>query len=565
MAKTLETTVAVLFVALFGWAGGKCCLAVQDPAQTPTAPEASVHQDYYDIGDIHRQVTTDSPAAQLWFDRGLAMCYGFNHEEAIRCFRKSLMADPKMSMAYWGLAYAMGPNINNMEIPAHQIAQARFALDLAELHWNSCSEVEKGLIAALGERYQTPVPELEQRIEMNTSYAEAMRKLRQEFPDDPTVAALFAESLMNLRPWDHWTKEGTAAEETPEILQTLEAAMEQWPEHPALCHLYIHAMEASPHPEKALPAANRLRGLVPGSGHLIHMPTHIDVLVGDYEQVIQTNLKAIQVDQEFVDREGVLNFYTLYRIHNYHFVVYGAMFDGQSELAMKTARELVRQIPPPMLQEQTDFLDAFVPMPLHVMIRFGRWEDILKEPQPAESLPMTTAVWHYARAIAFAATEQVAEAEAEQRKFTTAVSKVPETSFLFNNSSLDILKVAAEMIAGEIEYRRGNYDVAFKHLRQAVELDDALHYDEPWGWMQPARHALGALLLEQRQFAEAEQVYRADLQKRPHNPWSLHGLTAALTAQGKSEEAAKFLAEFERASSRSDIQIDRSCFCKLKE
>ena len=527
--------------------------------------EPSEQGAYYDIGNIHREVTSGNQAAQLWFDRGLAMCYGFNHEEAIRCFRKALLEDSRMSMAYWGLAYAMGPNINNMEIPAHQIAQAAFALEMAQLYSQPCSDAEKKLIVALANRYATPVPDVTDRLEMNRAYADAMRELRDEFPDDPTIAVLFAESLMILRPWDHWSKDGKPAEETPEILRTLEKSMQQWPEHPALCHLYIHAMEASPHPEKALPAANRLRNLVPGSGHLVHMPSHIDVLLGDYDRVIETNLKAIEVDQEFVRNEGTLNFYTLYRIHNYHFVVYGAMFDGRQQLALETARELVRQIPAPLLEQQTDFLDAFVPMPLHVMIRFGLWEEILREPRPDSLLPMTTAIWHYARAIAYAATERVAEAQAEQTKFKTAVTRVPETSILFNNASLEILRVADSMVAGEIEYRRGNYDQAFKHLRQAVELDDALHYDEPWGWMQPARHALGALLVEQKRFAEAEEVYRADLNKRPHNPWSLHGLAAALAAQGKSQEAAKFQAEFEQASSRSDIKIDRSCFCKIKD
>ena len=560
---------AILIAGLLGVAVVSGSMMIQglqqSQPQSAIATQATSVGDYYDIGDLHYGVTTESKLAQLWFDRGLAMCYGFNHEEAIRCFQKALKADPGMAMGYWGLAYAMGPNINNMEIDSHQIAQAGFALQLANLHADRCSDVEKGMIAALAQRYPTPVPAVEERGPVNEAYADAMRTLQKSHPDDPTVAALLAESLMILRPWNHWDKEGQPAKETPEIVATLESALERWPDHPALCHLYIHAMEASPNPEKALPAADRLRDAMPGSGHLVHMPTHIDVLLGNYESVIDTNLRAIEIDKEFVKREGVMNFYTLYRVHNYHFVVYGAMFDGQRDLALRTAHQMVEQIPPEMLRAQTDFLDAFMPIPLHVMVRFGEWQEILEQPKPEEYLPMSTATWHYARAIAYAATEQVPEAEAEQRLFAEALKQVPDTSFLFNNASKNILSVAEAMIAGEVEYRKGNFDEAFEQLREAVRRDDALNYDEPWGWMQPARHALGALLLEQKRFADAEAVYREDLKKRPRNPWSLQGLSECLQAQKKFGESEEVLAEFEKASQRADIKIDRSCFCKNRD
>ena len=260
-----------------------------------------------------------------------------------------------------------------------------------------------------------------------------------------------------------------------------------------------------------------------------------------------------------------MNFYTLYRIHNYHFLTYGAMFDGQSELALRTSREMVAQLPEEMLKAQTDFLDAFMQMPLHVLIRFGRWDEILAEPEPAEYLPMSRATWHYARAIAFAATERVAEAEKEQIAFLKVKSEVPETSILFNNASREILGVAEAMIDGEVAYRKKNYKVAFEHLRDAVRLDDELNYDEPWGWMQPARHALGALLLEQGQFTEAEQVYREELKRRPHNPWSLHGLAECLSKQNKTVESEKVMTAFAVASQRADVKIDRSCFCKTMD
>ncbi len=538
-------------------------------AQTQTAKPSGVPtggaDDYYDIGKFHFPVTTGSPEAQLWFDRGVAMCIAFNHEEGIRCFEKALKHDPSMAMALWGIAYAMGPNINNMEIESQQIAQAAFALRFAQLHADPCSDVEKGLITALAKRYPAPVPEIEERGPANSAYADAMRELRSRHPEDAMVAALFAESLMNLQPWKHWSPDGQPAEKTHEIVATLELALEQWPEHPALCHFYIHAIEASPHPEKALAAADRLRNAMPGAGHLVHMPSHIYALVGDYPKVIESNAAAIERDKAFLRRHGPLNFFSLYRLHNYHFLVYGAMFDGQRELALSTAREIPAQVPEAMVREQVDFLDAFMPMPLHVMVRFGMWEEILGEPEPADYLPMSRAVWHYARAVAMAATGRVAEAESEQAAFLKARGAVPETSMLFQNTSRDILGVAEAMIAGELEYRKGNYDGSFGHLREAVRRDDALNYDEPWGWMQPARHALAALLLEQGRLDESEAEYREDLRRRPKNPWSLAGLADCLERQGKADEAREVRGQLAEASRRADVDIDRSCFCKNQD
>lgn len=517
--------------------------------------------DYYDLGGFHYEVTTDSDEAQTWFDRGLAMCHGFNHEEAVRCFEKALAADPGMAMALWGMAYAWGPNINNMEIVPEQIAQAELAIRLAKLHADDCTELEKALIDAQAKRYTSPVPE--DRDPLNEAYADAMREVHQQHNDDPLVVTLFAEALMNLQPWLHWNPDGTPGPHTPEIVSAIEAGLAKWPEYPGLCHFYIHAMEASPTPEKALPAANRLRGMMPGQGHLVHMPTHIDIWLGDYENVIDSNQQAIVADTEFLRREGPLNFYSLYRIHNYHFLVYGAMFDGQSGLALETARKLKQQVPEEMLRQQVDFLDAFMPTDLHVLVRFGRWEEILQEPEPADYLPVSRAIWHYARALAYAATSRIDQAEEEQASFLDVKEEVPDTSYLFQNPSINILGVAEEMIAGEIAYRKEKYKEAFQHLRKAVRLDDGLNYDEPWGWMQPARHALGALLLEQGHYAEAEQVYRRDLERHPKNPWALHGLAESLTKQGNTDDAAEYQAKFTAACKRSDVTIDRSCYCKL--
>ncbi|MCH7726699.1 MAG: hypothetical protein IH991_09500 [Planctomycetes bacterium] len=512
------------------------------------------------MGGFHYKVTTKSQEAQKWFDRGLAMCIAFNHEEGVRCFWRAIAADPFMAMGYWGLAYGWGPNINHTEIEPHQIAEANLAVRFAKLYARKTTELEQNLIEAISHRHTTPVPK--DSGPLNKAYADAMRKVSRDHPDDPLVAALFAESLMMLRPWKQWDSDGKPAAETPEIVEVLETALKHSPNFPALCHLYIHVIEASPHPEKALPAANRLRDAMPGAGHLVHMPSHIDVLVGDYPSVIRANQKAIKVDAEFVKREGADNFYTGYRIHNYHFLVYGAMFDGQSELALSTARELQKQVPVELLKKQTDSFDAFMPMPFHVFVRFGRWEKILKEPEPAEYLPMSRSIRHYARALAYSVTGRIGEAETEQTAFKLAKASVPESSILFNNTSLSILCVAEEMMAGEIAYRKGKSEVAFKHLREAVRLDDAMNYDEPWAWMQPARHALGALLLESGRVAEAEKVYRADLKRHPKNPWALHGLAESLAAQDKPTEAAKFKKQFKIATVRADVIINRSCYCR---
>lgn len=529
--------------------------------RSQSAPSAAA-DDYYDIGGFHYAVTTNSDAAQTWFNRGLAMSFGFNHEEAVRCFERALAEDPSMAMALWGIAYALGPNMNNMETPPEQIAQAELAARLAGLlAEKNGTDLERGLIAAVATRYATPAPE--DRVPLNTAYADAMRALHKSHPDDSLVTALAAESLINLAPWNQWSPDGTPESHTPEIVAILEGGLAKWPDHAMLCHLYIHAMEASPTPEKALPAANRLRTAMPGVGHLVHMPSHIDVLVGDYRRTIAANELGIAADKEFLEREGPFNFYTMYRVHNYHFLTYGAMFDGQSELALRAARDIVKQVPEELLRQQVDFLDGFMPTALHVLVRFGRWDDILAEPEPADYLPVSRSVWHYARGIAYAATGRVAEAEAEQTRFAAVQATVPDTSFVFQNASIDILKVAEAMLAGEIAYRKGEFDAAFTHLREAVRRDDSLHYDEPWGWMQPTRHALGALLAEQGQYAEAEAVYRADLERHPNNPWALGGLAECLAKLGKTDEAAACRKQFTAAASRTDVKIDRACFCRL--
>ena len=528
-------------------------------ALMPLMGFSEIDRSPYALGSFHREISTSSKEAQVWFNRGLALSYGFNHEEAIRCFQAAAEADPNCAMAWWGIAYASGPNINNVDMSPAAVERAQSNVAKALALVSQASPVEAALIRALSRRYAVPAPP--DRSQLNQNYAQAMRRVARDFDDDADVVAIFAEALMVLRPWYHWTPEGNMMPETPEIISVLEGGLKRWPNHPALCHFYIHTMEASPNPEKALPAANRLRELLPGSGHLVHMPSHIDVLVGDYQAAIIANQKGIAADLEYVKKRGAVNFYTLYRIHNYHFIVYAAMFDGQSKLAEETARELERQIPKELLASIPDFVEAFLPTRLHVLVRFGRWDDILQEPAPAKDLYVSKTVWHYARSLAFAATNRVKEAELEKEKFDGAYAAIPESRYLFQNSARSILKVADAMIDGEIAYRKGHIEKGFAHLRRAVTLDDSLNYDEPWGWMQPARHALGALLLEQGQVEEAERVYRADLKRHPKNAWALHGLAECLERNKK--DATKVRDELDKACRRTDVDIKASCYCRL--
>jgi len=548
----MRTWNLVLLLAVLG------CQAAEDHS-TAVAKRAKT-PGYYDVGAVRRTITTDSPEAQEWFNRGLALTYGFNHEEAIVCFDKAAQADPDCAMAHWGKAYALGPNYNspapdgNASKAAHESAQRAFATS------NDETAAEKALIQALQARYAWPAPE--SRAELEKAYAQAMREVRAAFPDDGDVCALTAEALMQVRPWGLWSPAGQAAPETPEIRAVLEYGLKRWPKHPALCHLYIHAMEAGPEVEKAVPAARTLERLTPGLGHLVHMPSHAYVWTGRYDDVIRTNIEAVAADDAFARERGKNNMYTAYRVHNYHFVAYGAMWDGRRALAMKYARAIPDQIPAELMAAIPDLFDIFLATPYHVMIRFGLWDEMLQEPEPAAELLATRAVWHYARGIAHASLGRVEDAEREQQAFAKAQAAVPPTRLLFNNPASEILKVAAKFLDGEIEYRKKNYDAAFALLREAVALDEQLNYDEPWGWMEPTRHALGALLTEQKRYEEAIVVYEANLARYPENGWALHGLSECLKGLGRNRDAAAVDKRFKKAWARSDTAIPGSCFCK---
>jgi tetratricopeptide (TPR) repeat protein len=545
---------------------------------------------YYQLGGYHRPIETPSPQAQLWFDRGLIWAYAFNHGEAVDCFERALDLDPDLAIARWGIAYAIGPNYNKawdafdpVDLSA-SLARAR--AELAGAANGRASAVERDLIAALRARYPTADPDdTDALLAGNSAYADAMAALAEAYPDDIDVAALAADALVNVTAWALWDTGTGAPAPGSRVLQAkriLDDALRTpaGREHPGVLHLYLHTMEMSAAPEEALPAANLLRDLVPDAGHLQHMPSHIDVLCGDYRSSVTSNLSAVQADRRFVEREGPLNFYSLYRAHNLHFVVYSAMFQGQSQVALAAADELAQQLTPELLSvpspPMSDWLEAFVPLRIHVLIRFGRWDDLIAEPLPADvNLYCTTsATIHYGRGVAHAAKGQLAQAHAERDAFTEAYSRIPDSRYLFNNTSRDILAVAGAMLDGEITYRETHFDEAFDHLRRAIALSDALPYDEPWGWMQPPRHAYGALLLEQGHVELAAKVYAADLGidatlgrpcQHPGNVWSLHGYHECLQRLGRTAEAAAIGRQLELAEAHADVPILASCACRLRE
>ena len=543
---------------------------------------------YYDLGSYHRPIETASPQAQVWFDRGLVWAYAFNHDEAIKCFERALDLDSDLAIARWGVAYSIGPNYNKaweafdpVDMAA-SLARARMELGLAAK--GRASAVEHGLIEALLARFPTDDPnDIDALQAGHAAYADAMVALAEAYPDDADVHALAADALVNITAWALWditTGEPAPGSRVVEAKRILDESLATpaGREHPMILHLYLHTMEMSATPQDALPAADLLRNLVPDAGHLVHMPSHIDVLCGNYRDSVVSNLSAVQVDRRFVDREGPLNFYSLYRAHNLHFVVYSAMFEGSSAIALQAADELSAQLTPELLAIESppmaDWLEAFVPLRIHVLVRFGRWDELIAQPLPEDvDLYCSTATTiHYGRGVAHAAKGQLPQAHAERDAFAQAYARIPDTRYLFNNTARDILAIACEMLDGEIDYREGRFDDAFAHLRRAIELDDSLPYDEPWGWMQPTRHAYGALLLEQGRVEEAAEVYAADLGldptlarpcQHPGNVWSLHGYHECLQRLGRTDEAAIIGQQLDLLRARADVPILASCACRL--
>jgi len=518
---------------------------------------------YDGLGSYSRKITTKSAEAQRYFDQGLGFLHGFNHRAAIRGFQQAAELDPQCAMAHWGVALACGPHINSIAVPAAAAELAWKELELAQKNAGNASPVERALIGALAKRYANPQPE--DRSGLNRAYADAMREVWKEYPKDPDVGALFAEAMMNLRPWDQWTPEGKPEPGTDEVLATLEAVLRLNPKHPFANHLYIHAVEASPNPERASAAADRLRDLQPGLAHNVHMPSHIDIRTGRWLEAVDTNTKAVAADQHYQQVFGPpKGFLNVYVAHNRHMLAYAAMMTGQRDLAMKHIRAMVAELPADFLKENALQAEGFVAMPLEVMVRFGLWDEILAEPERyTESMWFTRAFHHATRAIAFAAKSDTASARKAQSVFLERAKLVPKEESLGNNSCEAILDVMKPMVEGEILVAEGKTDSGIKQLRAAIKKEDVLKYDEPPGWLIPVRHSLGAILMKRQRFAEAEQVYREDLARLPENGWALLGLAESLRKQKKNaDEVAQTQAKFKQVWAKADLTITTSCLCQ---
>jgi tetratricopeptide (TPR) repeat protein len=511
------------------------------------------------LGDHHRAVSTRSEEAQRWFDRGLILTFAFNHDEAVRCYEQALAADPALAMAWWGISYARGPHINNSALPDEPAKLAWEALQKAQELASGASERERALIRALGTRYAWPNPS--DRRALDVAYADAMRKVWQRHPDDADIGALFAEALMDLSPWNQWTKEGAPQPGTEEVVATLAAVLELDPRHPLAHHLTIHAWEASHTPERALASADALMELVPGAGHLVHMPAHTYARVGRWHDSARANAAGAAADEAYAARHKEQGFYRLYMAHNHHFLAWDCMMSGREELALAAAQKLVASMPAEFLVANAAFMDHFQATVHEVLVRFGRWDELLALPEPPAHLPQTRTYHFFTRGLALAALGRTREARDERGRFEATRAQIPEGASWGLNSPTKVFDLAGHVFDGELAAAEGRADDAITALQAAIALEDELAYDEPSDWMIPARHTLGAVLLRAREFAEAERCYRADLARHPENGWSLWGLARALGEQGEGDEAREVEERFERAWSLAELELATSCLC----
>ena len=515
---------------------------------------------YEGFGNYERKISIDSEAAQQWFNQGMQLMYGFNHDEAIRSFERAAAADPLSPMPWWGIAYCNGMNINDPEMTEERSRIAWEAAQEALARIEAASPVEAALVQAVAQRYAWPAPE--DRGELEQKYADAMEAVYEEFPGDPDVAALFAEALMDLQPWDYWNDAGEPVGRTEEFVGIIERALETHPLHPGANHFFIHAIEASSEPDRAVEAADRLTEIVPGSGHLVHMPSHIYIRVGRYADAAESNINAIEVDRAYLAKAPTPGIYAAYYGHNLHFLAFAAMMSGNYEQAIQAARDLEAEMPETALREFAGLIEGIMAANFHVMIRFGKWEQILEEPEYPEWRLVSRAVRLYARSIANSALGRTEEARVELEAFEEAMAEVPEEWWIFNNRVSDVLPIARAMINGELLFREGRREEAYAVLREGVAAEDALVYDEPPGWMLPVRHALGALLMADKRYAEAEAIYREDLRRNRDNGWSLTGLQLALQKQERKSEADELTTRLAMAFNDADTRPSSSCYCE---
>ena len=515
------------------------------------------------LGDHRRTINTSSEEARKWFDQGLALMFGYNFDGAIRSYMQAIKADPECAMAWWGVAYSSGPNQNNptIESPKDEwsYAAAQKAFELKDNETKS----NQALIEAIIHRYNYPVPD-DLGIQ-NENYLNAMLKVKEKFPLDTDIAVWTAEAMMVTQPWEYWSLDGEPLKRTSEFRKILEQVMTVSPNHPAANHLYIHTMESSPWPEIAEPAADRLINLIPASGHLVHMPSHIWMQTGRYDDSANCNRRAAELDDAWLQSDPDAQEYRFYMAHNRHFLAFAATMQGRKREAISAARAITEEIPDHILKSLGFVSDGVASCKWHVLVRFGMWDEILAEPTPPEWAVIGRSLRHYARGIALANTGKIEEAKLEIAAFDTAIKEIPLKEWdLGGQPASEIMPLARLVLTGEIEFKNGNTSKGLDLLRQAVELEETLVYAEPAPWMMPARHAYGALLIVNKEFKKAEKVYLRDLQIFPSNGWALLGLRDSLIGQGRIEESNIINISFKSSWKSADVIPPASCYCGNK-
>ncbi|MCH2149236.1 MAG: hypothetical protein MK095_07360 [Phycisphaerales bacterium] len=512
------------------------------------------------LGDHRRPIATDSEEARDWFDQGLALMNGYNFDGAIASFQQATKHDPECAMAWWGIAYAGGPNQNNPDIIAPKdqwtYAAAQRAYALREME----DGANRALIEALVHRYNYPRPE--DLTEQNQAYLDAMEDVYERYSMDPDVATWTAEAMLVMQPWEYWSLDGTPLKRTPEFRAILEDVMRQHPDHPAANHLYIHVMEASPWPEIAEPAADRLGGLIPASGHLVHMPSHIWMQTGRYDDSADCNRRAAALDDSWFEGDPNATEYRFYMAHNRHFLAFAATMQGRRREAVAAIRAIDEEVPPQLMEALGSISDGVSSSKWHVYVRFGMWDEILAEETPPEWAVVGRSMRHYARGVAFANTGRIEEARRELAAYDEAVQLIPtENWWLGNQQAAEVMPLGRLVLEGEIEFKAGNHAKGLALLAEAVEMEEVLKYAEPAPWMMPARHAYGALLIADGQYKKAQEVYKRDLEVFPANGWALLGLRDALRGQRRFAEAEHADRAFKRAWKSADVVPPASCYC----
>jgi tetratricopeptide (TPR) repeat protein len=523
------------------------------PGQPTTTDPNAVTPLYDNLGTLHHAITTASPLAQQYFDQGLRLTYAFNHDEAIKSFKQGLKHDSTCAMCYWGIAYALGPNIN-LPMDTSLVAPAYKATQQALKYSAKVTPKERAYIEALSKRYSGD--KSANRASLDSAWAKAIGDVSRRFPQDDDAATLYGEALMDLRPWNYWTSGGKPkAKSTLETVRVLEPVVNRSPNHPGACHMYIHAIEASDQASKAVPCAQRLASLMPGAGHLVHMPTHIYIKLGQWELAAEGNTHAVHSDEEFISERHPTGVYPMgYYPHNYHVMWYALNMLGRSEAAIATAKKIGETVPHDVVKQVPPF-EYFSPTLLYTYARFSRWDDILEQQAPPKNLRYTTGVWHYVRGLAYTAQGKFELATAERDKVAAIEAATPPEQMLNLNPAKPMLAIALAHLNGEMAAKQGKVDEAVGQLNKAIAGEDDLTYAEPPEWYMPLRHRLGMVLLQANRPAEAEKAFREDLRRRPENGWSLHGLAESLKAQNKTREAAAVETRFEKAWKSADVKL----------